>query len=246
MPAAWIGLRDGPTYRRECFEAGLSRLGYSIAGGVTKKPRDGDLLLIWNRYAGGNSAALSFEARGLPVVVAENGYIWSGEKLYALSLNHHNGLGHWFSGGPERWDSLGIELRPWRTDGETVVLAQRGIGERGIAQPTSWLGSVRKMGRVRPHPGNKEGKPLEQDLANAGCAVTWGSGAAIKALAIGVPVLYGLKGWIGAQAASPIGQKPKRDDADRLAMFQRLAWAQASIDEIRSGDAFARLLEESE
>ena len=34
-----------------------------------------------------------------------------------------------------------------------------------------------------------------------------------------------------------------RDDAARLAMFQRLAWAQANLEEIGAGDAISRLLE---
>lgn len=248
MPTAWIGLRDAQTYRRTCFEEGLSKVGYSISRGYPRQPKDGDLLLGWNRYGGTHMAAQAFERRGCPVLIAENCYIRPhGEKWYALALNHHNGAGKWYVGGPERFDAMGVELMPWRPRGETVILAQRGIGERGVAQPSGWVHTVRKLGRIRSHPGARDDRmPLEQDLARAGQVVTWGSGAAIKALAMGIPVFHGLKRWIGAQASrhlDDIALGPKKDDADRLECFRRLAWAQVSIDEIRSGEAFARLLE---
>ena len=70
--------------------------------------------------------------------------------------------------------------------------------------------------------------PLADDLTGTGSVVTWNSGAALKALKLGVAVWYEFPQWIGARAARPLaewGAEPKRDDADRLAMFRRLAWA---------------------
>lgn len=211
-------------------------------------PEPGDCALIWNRYGKYDVAARAFEAARAAVLVAENAYVpikgW-----YSLALGHHAGAGRWHVGGPERWASLGVELLPWRPwGGETVILGQRSIGERGIASPKGWEGVMRRRigGRIRPHPG-KHGiqPPLERDLAAAGCAVTWASSAALKALAIGVPVFHGFPRWIGAPACRPVerfAEGPLRDDAARLAMFQRLAWAQAPLDEIRSGEAICRLM----
>lgn len=74
--------------------------------------------------------------------------------------------------------------------------------------------------------------------------VTWNSGAALKALKLGVAVWYEFTQWIGAQAARPLsewGAEPKRDDADRLAMFRRMAWSMFTLDEIRTGEPIARL-----
>jgi hypothetical protein len=73
--------------------------------------------------------------------------------------------------------------------------------------------------------------------------VTWGSGAALKALAMGVPVFHTFPQWIGAGAANPLGsdlEKPFR--GDRLPMFRRLAWAMWPLHELESGAAFAALL----
>jgi hypothetical protein len=112
--------------------------------------------------------------------------------------------------------------------------------------PIQWIRTAQKIGRVRPHPGRHDNVPLERDLARARAVVTWGSGAALKALAWGIPAFYALPSWIGAPAARPLAQMdlgPVRDDAKRLAMFERLAWAQADLEEIAAGDAISRLLE---
>lgn len=251
---AWISVRNAVHYRRDAFAAGMKRLGYEPRFTLPLGPLTAhDALLVWNRYGPVDRVAKVFEQRGLPVIVAENGYLGNelparpGERFYALALNHHNGAGRWPVGGPERWDSLGIELRPWRTEGsEVVVLPQRGIGPPGVAMPLNWLRTGQKLGRVRRHPGQKETIALEADLKRARAVVTWGSGAALKALAWGIPAFHGMPRWIGSQAARRIefmDQGPVRDDARRLDMFRALSWAQASLDEIASGDALARLLE---
>ena len=104
-----------------------------------------------------------------------------------------------------------------------------------MAMPHDWPERVRKAagGRVRSHPGTKVCVPLEDDLANAKQVVTWGSGAAIKALLWGIPVQSDMPGWIGEQ---------DNTDGGRLAMFRRLAWAQWTLAEIASGEPFRRLL----
>ena len=112
--------------------------------------------------------------------------------------------------------------------------------------PAGWCEqAARKVrGRIRPHPG--EGKPaiaLDDDLKRARCVVTWGSGAALKALIAGVPVFYGMPKWIGAPASTLFaGDVSAPVLGDRLAMFRRLAWAMWSVDEIASGQPFALLL----
>lgn len=250
MPNAWLNIRDGNHYRRDAFVSGLMRCGFKIQRGVPNAPLKGDILVSWNRYGHAHRAATIFEKAGNAVLIAENGYLgheFKGKRVYALARNHHNGAGKWVVGGPERWAAWGVELLPWRKDGETVILPQRGIGPPGVAMPLKWPREVERLGRTRKHPGaNKEALPLEQDLAKAGQVITWGSGAAIKALVLGIPVFHAFPQWIGAPAARPLKDRHAGrvcDDAKRLAMFERLAWAQADIDEIASGEAIKRLLE---
>ena len=241
-------LRTALHYRRDAFVAGLQSAGYKVVPQLSD-PRPGDVLAIWNRYGGYHETARQWERAGARVLVAENGYV--GRDRYALAEGHHAGAGKWPLGGPERWDALGVELHPWReSDAPPLILGQRGIGEPGIASPPQWAERVQRRigGRIRPHPG-KYLPPvsLDADILAAGCVITWASSAALRALQLGVPVWCDCPQWIGSGAAQPLsewGKRPAlRSDAARLEMFRRLAWAQWTIDEIRSGDAIRRILE---
>jgi len=243
-------LREQVPYRRAAFIAGLLVCGYEVCDRI-HDPRTGDVLVIWNRYGVFDNDANRFERAGATVLVAENGYLgndFAGGIWYALSRGQHNGAGSWKEGGPERWDRLGIACAPWRYGGrEVVVLPQRGIGPPGVAMPRDWLTKTRARllasgirHRVREHPGTRtDAVPLEQDLDEAAAVVTWGSGAALKALLLGIPVFYDMPNWIGSRAAAWIGDGPFRGDP--LPMFRRLAWAMAPLEEIASGEAIRRL-----
>lgn len=242
-------LRTSAHYRRECFDAGLKAAGFKLVPALAD-PQPGDLLVIWNRYGGGHEQAQVFERTGAGVLVVENGLLsksWRGGEWFSLALNHCGGAGEFKPAGPERWDSWDVPLAPWREGGrDTVVFAQRGIGEPGIASPPAWAEGVQRRigGRIRQHPGQGDAVPLTTDLAGAREVVTWHSAAALQALMLGVPVWYDCPSWIGAGAARPLSQwpgQPKRDDAARLEMFRRLAWCNWTLDEIKTGEPIARL-----
>lgn len=244
-----------PHYRRESFVTGLKKAGYEVTR--TEEIVPGNICIVWNRYGVYEATARRYEAARLPVLVAENGYLgrdWRGEHWYALARGGHNGSGKWKVGGPERWNDLKVELPPWRTDGqEIVILATRHIGPRGVAEPYGWS---QKMGaeisriwnlpvRVRPHPGENLCVPLEKDLKYAKAVVSWGSGAALKAMLLGIPTVHGFTNWIGAEASTPIDvflAKAINFAADRVKMFQRLAWAMWKTDELATGAPFKCLL----
>lgn len=231
---AWLNLRYTVPERRQAFIRGLERCGYSVFEGTTMRPGDRDIFVTWNRIREGETVAREFESRGLPVLVTENaawGNEFAGRRWYSLARSRHNTAGCFEEGGPERWDSLGAEPEPLRTEGETVILPQRGIGSPPTAMPRGWAEkALRKHGgRIRTHPGRNACTPLRDDLAKAGTVVTWGSGAAILASLWGCRVVSEMPDWIGAHP-------------DRLAMFRRLAWAQWTLEEIASGEAIQRML----
>jgi hypothetical protein len=243
-------------YKRDEFLSGLGRHGFAGQPMPLRTPTPADVLLIWNRIPAFEQYIRPYETVGARVIVTENGYIHGrdGAKRYALALGQHNGAGKWPVGAPERLEKLNLELHPWRSGGESVLLLpQRGIGARGVAMPPQWAhqalaalkGGTRRPVAFRRHPGPLKTEPYAE-LAQAHCAVTWGSGAAIKALAFGVPVFHGFPAWIGGSAALRLDgadlERPKMDDGARLAMFQGLAWAQWEISEISSGEAFAWLM----
>lgn len=253
-PRAAVLLRHGVNYRATVFADGLRRHGYQIDPKWSRNPRPDDLLVLWNRTRSFESVAQVYERHGARVVIAENGYLdrLAGAKTYALALTGHNGAGTWFIGDEPRF---AIEEQPWRTDGSKVlVLPQRGIGTLRVAMPTGWQKSVmERLERMtkrplvlRKHPGHqKVEQPL--DFADVWCAVTWGSGAGIKALRAGVPVFHGLPCWIGSPGAALLADDLEAcQTSDRAELWRRITWAQWTLDEIGSGEAFDRLLNEED
>lgn len=227
MATFFNALRPDPHYRREAFDAGMKAVGF--------KPADAgrcDVFIGWNRYGQLERLADQVEARGGRVLIAENaswGNDFMGGRWYSLWSRFHNRSDSIRYGGPERWDSLYVDLDPWRESGETVGLMQRGIGPRGT--PKNWIPPG--CDRIRRHPGKAEGVPLVKDLAKAAKVVTWGSGAAIKALMWGIKVESHMPLWAGSQDNTYAG---------RRAALQRLSWAQWRLSEIESGEPFKWLL----
>ena len=251
MPRALNLLRRSLHYRREAFDTGLLAAGFRLAQTIGQPDPD-DLLVVWNRYGGYAEVADHFERAGAKVIVVENCPL--GNDLhggsYSMARSHVALTGGGINeGGPERWDSWRINLQPYRSaGGETVILGQRGIGPPDVASPAQWAESVRGRigGRIRVHPGTGSSVPLFDDLAAAGDVVTWSSAAALQAMAMGLPVWHAHPRFIGAPAARPLAEWPgagKRDEAARLAVFRRLAWAIWTLDEIRDGSAITRVIE---
>lgn len=203
-PEACILIRDKPHYRREAFVQGAINAGYVVT--KEPKPHKDNILVIWNRYGVNHNYALQYEKAGGKVYVVENGLLgneFNGGIYYTVSLNQHN------VGNTVRFKHWHYPLKPYREGSEVIVLPQRGIGQEGVKMPRDWLDRtyayLKRKGvkyRVREHPGVKPCVPLDDDLANAKCVVTWGSGAALKALVMGVPVVSDFKQWIGASAST--------------------------------------------
>lgn len=251
-------IRSAPGYRRDAFISGLRAAGYQVSAEVS--PAKNNALLIWNRYGIVDREARRYEAAGGMVFVAENGYLgrdYQGRGCYALSVGLHNGAGYAPTGDEARQAEWGFRPLPWRADGDHVlVLPARGIGVAPVAQPADWLARTlrdlqqrtRRPVRVRLHPGEQgDHRSLYQDLERAWCCVTWGSGAALKALMQGVPVFHGLPHWIGAAAALPLagGDLEKPFTGDRGPLLRRLAWSMWNLEEIARGDPFRWLNSQS-
>lgn len=236
---AWVRIPDSANYHLRAWQTGLINAGYKLDERFFPEPDD--LLVLWNRSQRDETCARSFEAAGANVLIAENGYMgkmWNGHKWFALSVGHHNGAG-WYPYLPERWDRYAIDLPDWRPNtGEIVGLPQRGIGEAGVAMPRGWKPAV--PCRIRPHKGLHEDLPLEDDLKNARLVVTWGSGAAIKALSMGIPVVYALRDWIGRDASSHelAADYANPFRGDRIATFRKVLSAMWTLSEVESGEPF--------
>lgn len=240
-------------HKLESFQKGFIAASYEI-GTNYSKPEKNDILLVWNTNHLNQPIRSHFINAGARVVVAENGYIGnddSGRRLVALALNGHAGQGKWNIGKEKRHIYHNFEVKPWREGGKNIIiLAQRGIG---IAKDLDWAHEAASFIKtrtdknviVRAHPGKKEHQiknPLEPVLDDAYCCATWSSGAGIKSIAYGVPVMYYMENWIGGLAASFGFSLDNLYVYDREPLFHAIGWAQWSIEEIESGKAFEELL----
>jgi hypothetical protein len=239
-------------YRRDAFEEGLRAVGYVIRRNPDNSPNPNDVLVCWNRYNRDEAHCRRYEQAGGIVLIAENSWLGPEEKEahhFAICRGHHNGAGRWHVGERPR-ELPGVKLLPWRRDGHSiVVLPQRGMGEKDVRQPPGWLPDVmerlhqrtRRPVVVHYHPGPRPHPPI--DFTGAWAAVTWASGAAIKAICAGIPVFYEFKKWIGAPAATySIDNLEDCFTRDRMPMLHRLSWAQWTAEEIASGEPFKWLL----
>ena len=250
---AAILLRPTPNYRSDVFAEGLRRHGYQTSNRWERTPGPDDLLVLWNRNRAFGPIADIYERHGARVIVAENGYLDradDGAKFYAVALSGHNGAGRWFVGDEPRFT---VRDEPWRTEGRKVlILPQRGIGSPGVAMATGWpKGIVQRLRAItdrelimRPHPGHQRvDKPI--DFKDLWCVVTWGSGGGIKAIRAGVPVFHELSCWIGAPGAAMLANDLEHcHTPDRRLVWTHVTWAQWKLEEIGSGEAFDRLLNE--
>lgn len=256
---ATVKIKAEPSYRRHAFVAGLQKAGFEVGEFAQPKSRH-DMLVLWNRMGVHETEANDWEARGGTVVVAENGYMGrdaTGQQFYAISVHGHNGAGWFYQGDDDRFAALGIELKPWNSkpDGYILLCAQRGIGSKQMASPPRWdattAGQLMRMGhrnlKVRQHPGRvKSETTLEQDLEGARCAVIWSSASGVRALQLGVPVIYTAPHWVASEAATHgLGtiSSLRTDDAARLRALQHAAWGQWSVAEIEAGTPFHLMLE---
>jgi hypothetical protein len=248
---AFCLIPSGLPDEREAILEGLANSGYKVLDHVPDSISPYDVAVMWNRWNQNDRLAERVESRGGRVIVAENGYLGRGN--VALALSQHNGGGVWQSGDRSRLERLNVDFKPWRTDGNHILVCpSRGMGSMLMRQPSNWLdftvNELRQSGRevrVRKHPGNWKQDPpkvpLEEDLAGAWACVIWNSSAGVHALIHGIPVVCAAPRWICKDIAS--GSIDALVTPDRMEAFIRLAWAQWSLDEIKTGEPFNRLRE---
>lgn len=252
--------------RHTAIEKGLQAIGYEMVRDPDPRPRHADDVLVsWTRHRGHKEAKCRrFEQAGCRVIIAEEPHLKGippglSERLYCLCLHDHQ-VGPWYVGGPERWDSFGLEIKPWRgesrADDLVLVREQRGIGSERMRSPDGWhedaMRRLRKhTGRpiqLRPHPKKEKqaGRrivPLAEHRDRCHALVTWHSHDGTQALLEGIPVLSEAPhSFFAACAAHSLAdiEAPRRPE--RLDMFRRLAWAHWTKKEMAAGRPFDLML----
>lgn len=265
-PFAYCTIRTEPQYRRDAFCKGLRAAGYDVQPQhAIGEGKPGQVLVIWNRYGGLHETATRFERNGGTVLVAENGFMANdrfNRTRYAIARSGHNGQGVWHVGGVERFDALGLEIKPWRTTGTHILVTpSRSFGKPGHLMPGDWAVKTcaqlarltARPVRVREHPGeNRPKRTLADDLRDCWAMVTWYSSTGIDALLAGVPVFYAAPNWVAQRSGVPF--KQVQDPVllehppllDRWPGLTDVAWAQWHVDEIATGRPFNLLCPRTE
>lgn len=207
--------------------------------------------------------------KNLDVVVLETGYINRGDgedHHYAAGFNWINGRADFRNKGmpSDRAHKLrkeyGLRFLRWREKGEHIVLCGQVPWDASVdhLDYMKWLSdtvdALRAINRrvvFRPHPKARlnpipgfdySTEPLMVDLQNAHCVVSCNSNACVEGVIEGVPAIVTDEGsmvWeIASRSLDEVGS-PKM--ADREQWANDLAYAQWTIPELRSGEAWAHL-----
>lgn len=243
--------------------------------GYVETPHIGeaDRLIMWGL---GNpvmaAAAESVRVRGAHFVTWDLGYFVrkgaDDDRRWRVSIDrmHPDNIVMARNRPPERWDSLGIELRNDFNPNGPVILS--GMGRKSAV----WYGEEvgewerktaleieerwpdrRHIFRPKPgHPGHCQGVPrfaiqsersIEAALASASLVVVRHSNVAIDALIAGVPAVA--SGGIAAAVVDLTldGDHSPCDNGTRLRFLRNAAWFEYSIAEMASPDMWDRIEE---
>lgn len=237
-----------------------------------------DLLVCWTLWSHTTRAfcADNHTKMGGIVLCAENGWLRkvNGKNYYQLAKrvgrgSGINGQGSFPIGDDSRWKQWNVQLQPWRTEGNHIlVCAQRGVrpGDPLITHGADWpdkvVADIRKLTDrpiwFRPHPGNNRPclpqrhkveriinphvETLSQNLENAWCTVVYTSTSATDSIVAGVPVCYDGPSIMCQELAGKVKDVVSPVIKDREKVMAKLAWGQWNLEELRSGEAFRHVL----
>ena len=212
-----------------------------------------------------------FKRQGKPVIVAEVGMIQRGQ-TWKIGINGTGiGSYNFDNLIVNRATTLGLDLEPWRSGTNVVVAMQRHDSRQwaGLPNASSWLANVVKEVKqysdrpivVRPHPRNACSMPpgclidkpkiksgtyddfdFDRVLGNAHCVLNWNSSPGPQALIAGIPAFVGPDSLASAIANWDLSQIENPPRLDRNVWLEQLAHTEWTVEEIKSGLPFSRLV----
>ena len=212
-----------------------------------------------------------FRRQGKPVIVAEVGMIQRGQ-TWKIGINGTGiGSYNFDNLIVNRATTLGLDLEPWRSGTNVVVAMQRHDSRQwaGLPDVSSWLANVVKEVKqysdrpivVRPHPRNACSIPsgclidkpkiksgtyddfdFDRVLGNAHCVLNWNSSPGPQALIAGIPAFVGPDSLASAIANWDLSQIENPPRLDRNVWLEQLAHTEWTVEEIKSGLPFSRLV----
>ena len=233
----------------------------TVTGAERVTPGEWDAAIIWSA----NELLRSYTRRGVPVLVAENGYVGDRAEWTSLGWGGLNGEADFLSRDvpPDRWLRYFPDaLKPWRgvTAGPVLLVGQV-EGDRSLAGQSAavWayrmIDELRALGRpvvYRPHPlrpsspgphgVRRDTGPLEASLAAAAAVVTFSSTVGVQAVLEGIPTYTAHRismAWpVAAHSLADLWTLP---EPARGPWAAGLAYSQWTHAELESGEAWAHI-----
>lgn len=203
--------------------------------------------------------------KNLDVIVLETGYVNRGDgeaHHYAAGFNGLNGRADFRSKnmGPERWESLGVQLKPY-SRGEKVILCGQVPWDASVEMHDhkEWLKETASKLKIltkrpivfRPHPlatlppikgCEFSTRPLAEDLSDAHAVVTFNSNSGVDAAIEGKAVFAFDEGsMVWDIANKDIGDIDAPQYPERKQWARDLAFKQWTIAELKQGLAWRHL-----
>jgi len=205
--------------------------------------------------------------KNLDVIVLETGYINRGDgenHHYAAGFNGLNGRADFRNRGmsDDRVKKLGVNLKPWRKDGNHVLLCGQVPWDASVEMCHDYPGwlhhtawqikyQTKREIRFRPHPladlppirGCTHSKvTIQEDLKDCWAVVTYNSNSSVEAVLEGIPAFTFDAGAMAKDVSSQWLQELERPYMPtREAWLNDLAYTQWTIPEFSSGEAWRHL-----
>jgi len=183
---------------------------------------------------------------------------------FAVDANHPTARSMRNKYPSDRWDELGIDVKPWRERGKHVLIAGSSAKYHnfcGLADPTTFAGDVVAALRghterpivYRPKPTWRERQPIPgvrysepperiaDALAGAWVTVTHGSNAAFESIISGIPCISlgdGIAKSLSSSSLADVDHPFLADELDRARWLNALAYHQWMSAEFASGEAW--------
>lgn len=240
---AFVAVPQSDPYPWREINAGLEACRFAVES--LSSPDACDVLATWSPWKGSirHRLANHFGEANKKVIVIENGFLSpiNGQPYYQVALDGWNGTGTFPAGDGSRWASWGLEPTPWVERPErALVVGQRGHPDDDRTSKPGWHCIVGVNDPLAIRRDRDCRRPLSDDLDQVDRCHVWTSNAASNAIMAGVPVVQHGPNLMVSELASRPGEPLRRPD--RLPVLERLAWGQWNLDELASGEPFARLL----
>ena len=218
---------------------------------------DGGMITYGDGY-GLQALILQCQDQCRPWVYIDRGYFKSGhyEGYYRVTKNAYQ-LQKVGNFKPDRWERLGLEIKPWREKGNLIIVCPPSPHLAGMLRIDHklWTHNVvkelklrtRKEILVRPKPSvyERTRNPIEALFPRTHALVTFASNAAIDALLWGIPIfMTSDRGAAYAYAEKDLSkiEKPWFPEGREKLMYS-LAANQWTLEEMENGTCWRELTE---